>query len=375
MSFPSSESGTPLDLDLTDTRRWLAAVTGSEHASVTWQAWGPPGCNSTLHGPLEKHERALGALNVKGANIAAMVNAGDGKGRKKGNVTDVRAVFVDLDGAPLDPVIEASKAMPPHLVVQSSPGRFHVLWRVTGCDLADFGAIQRGLAKMFGGDESITDTCRVLRVAGFVRHKTGMPTSVVAVQHSFVGPAYDIAELCAGLGVAPEQAVGADGGEVAGGNFTVTEGNRNSALFRFASKLHREGRDAADVLLRVESFNAERCKPPLPCEEVKGIVDRATAYERQGEIRLSVNVVDDPAFALLPAPAAKLFWLALRRYATAQRPISLTMTDVKGWDFKTPRVLSAAIGALLGAGLLTCERQPRQKRCGLYIPRVTGRKS
>jgi hypothetical protein len=36
-----------------------------------------------------------------------MVNRGDLRGRKAENVVAVRAVFLDLDGSPLDPVLTA----------------------------------------------------------------------------------------------------------------------------------------------------------------------------------------------------------------------------------------------------------------------------
>jgi hypothetical protein len=53
------------------------------------------GLTKILHGALGQHSATLAALNQKGAGV--MVNEGDGKGRAGGNITRVRALFVDLD--------------------------------------------------------------------------------------------------------------------------------------------------------------------------------------------------------------------------------------------------------------------------------------
>lgn len=132
-----------------------------------------------LHGTLGQHEAELCSLNDAGAGIFVMVNAGDGevKGNAKtcrtaANVQRVRAVFVDLDGAPVDPVLDS--AAPPDWVVQSSPGRWHAYWAVDDCALSQFSTIQSVLAARFGGDPSVKDLPRVMRLPGFV-HRKGEP--------------------------------------------------------------------------------------------------------------------------------------------------------------------------------------------------------
>ena len=105
-----------------------------------------------------------------------MVNAGDGTVRSgsrtcrtAANVIRVRALFVDLDGAPISPVITSE--LPPDWVVQSSPERWHAYWQVDDCPHQDFGAAQAALAKRFDGDASVKDLPRVMRVPGFVHRK------------------------------------------------------------------------------------------------------------------------------------------------------------------------------------------------------------
>src|SRR5690606_20466233 len=94
------------------------------------------GLNRILHGTLAEHRHTLAELNARGAGIFWMVNAGDGKGRKASNVRRVRAVFVDLDGAALEPV--QASPLAPHAIVESSPGRWHAYWRMADCPLDQF---------------------------------------------------------------------------------------------------------------------------------------------------------------------------------------------------------------------------------------------
>ena len=62
-------------------------------------------------------------------------------------------------------------ATPPDWVVRSSPGRWHAYWRVIDCPLDQFSLIQSALAVKFGGDPSVKDLPRVMRLPGFVHLK------------------------------------------------------------------------------------------------------------------------------------------------------------------------------------------------------------
>lgn len=130
-----------------------------------------------LHGSFEQHAGKLSAFNIEGAGIFLMVNRGDGVVREGAktcrtiaNVLEVRAVFVDLDGSPLDPVLAHS--LPPHAVIESSPGKWHCYWKVKECGLSDFTRIQTALATEFGGDPSVKDLPRVMRLPGFWHQKS-----------------------------------------------------------------------------------------------------------------------------------------------------------------------------------------------------------
>lgn len=122
-----------------------------------------------FHGTLTEHAAELARLNAKGAGIFVTVNETNGKGRTKADIVRVRAVFVDLDGAPLDPVMEAGS--PPHIVTQTSAGKWHAYWRVDGMPLETFSEVQKSLIARFNSDPAVHDLPRVMRLPGFEHRK------------------------------------------------------------------------------------------------------------------------------------------------------------------------------------------------------------
>jgi hypothetical protein len=122
-----------------------------------------------LHGKFSGQVEQLSRLNDRGAGVFVMANEGDLNGRRAANVVAIRALFVDLDDAPLT-VLDASP-VPPHIVIESSPDRFHAYWRVTGCPVDSFSPLQKQLAERFGGDPKVCDLPRVMRLPGFYHRK------------------------------------------------------------------------------------------------------------------------------------------------------------------------------------------------------------
>ena len=147
----------------------------AEGEAVTFQTFDDdadrkqPELANILHGDIDECATKLQRLNARGAGVYWMVNYGDGLGRSEPNVTSVRAVFLDLDGAPPQPVLAAG--VEPHAVIESSPGKWHIYWLVSGCKLEQFKAVQTALAAKFNGDTSVNDLPRVLRVPGFIHAK------------------------------------------------------------------------------------------------------------------------------------------------------------------------------------------------------------
>jgi putative DNA primase/helicase len=118
-----------------------------------------------FYGTLDEHLDEMERLNRLGAGVFFTPNQTRPGQRKAHNVTAVRALFVDLDGAPIEPVL--AWELQPDLVVESSRGRFHAYWRTDGSvPLAEFKPLQKELAALFNGDTAVCDLPRVMRLPG-----------------------------------------------------------------------------------------------------------------------------------------------------------------------------------------------------------------
>lgn len=295
-----------------DAARFLTLLTEGEGG--TFQTFDDgPGKRSTLarvlHGSIEDHCPELLRLNARGAGVFIMVNFGDGLGRTASNVTGIRAVFVDLDGAPLTPV--QSCGLEPHAVIESSPGRFHAYWLTADCPLDKFGAMQKALAARFKGDPSVHDLPRVMRVPGFT-HRKGEPfTSRVLSLHN-VQP-YALAELVGTLKLSLQRAPAAptSGRSPSAPTGPVfAAGGRNKTLASLAGKLRRGGLSGDAIEAALQRTNVERCRPPLDEAEVRAIA-RSIGRYAAGDIAATAGAVQTPAAAdptwpepLLPGAAS-----------------------------------------------------------------------
>ena len=156
--------------------------------------------SSIRHGALDALKKYLVELNSAGAGVYVTVNKTDLQGRKAENITHVRAFFVDLDGAPLEPVLAAP--ITPHIVVESSPKRFHAYWRVADCPLDLFRPIQKALAARFDGDSSVNDLPRIMRLPGFYHCKREpFLTQILSDEPGDV----TLAEFCEAFGIDPQE--------------------------------------------------------------------------------------------------------------------------------------------------------------------------
>lgn len=174
-----------LNIDLSMVSRFLTTLAQvTESDEFTFQVF-PEGQShkgkayaKILHGTLAGLGATLMASNREGCGVYVTVNQTDGKGRKEGNILQVRALFVDLDGSPLEPIQQA--LIEPHIIVESSPGRFHAYWIVEGVSLKEFSSIQKALAKKFAGDPAVNDLSRVMRLPGFYHLKnTPQQTKII----------------------------------------------------------------------------------------------------------------------------------------------------------------------------------------------------
>lgn len=150
----------------------------------------PDNLDGKLTGVLSQLKRA----NRIGGGAFVVVNYG---GQKDDDITRVRALFADTDGAPVEPIIEALK---PHMVVETSPKKYHVYWCVTDFPLDQFTPVQLAIATQFGTDKKVCNLARVMRIPGFLHNKSE-PILSRLVQLNRQLPHYTLNEVVTGLGL------------------------------------------------------------------------------------------------------------------------------------------------------------------------------
>ena len=109
----------------------------------------------------------------------------------------IRMLGLDFDDKepPIFPLV-------PHAITESSPGRFHVYFRVAGFTRTDFDRAMAYLVAKYGADPSSKDVTKCLRLPGFLHQKkdtrkpgkNGQPYLVSPVSLQAV-PAYTVQEI------------------------------------------------------------------------------------------------------------------------------------------------------------------------------------
>lgn len=153
---------TRLSVDVDPARRFLARL---DRDAKTWcfRTLAPSGLTSAanLDGNLEQLLPRLQTAQAAGAGLFVVVNEG---GQRTNDIVRVRAVFADTDGASLEPIVCCG--LEPHMVVESSPGKYHVYWLVEGLPLRSFSGVQKAIAREFATDAAVCDLPRIMRLPG-----------------------------------------------------------------------------------------------------------------------------------------------------------------------------------------------------------------
>jgi hypothetical protein len=242
-----------------------------------------PHISKVISGTLKEAQSQLFGLNKLGVGIYVTINKTDGRGRKTENITKVRALFADLDGSPLAPILKAKPE--PHMIIKSSKGKYHAYWLVDDCPLDKFSMYQKAIAKKFDSDPKVCDLPRVMRLPGFY-HCKGNPYPTTIKYHNHHSP-YFLKEIEEGLGLELKEDKKANiksssstskstnktsADSIKNTNIKFTDGRRNDDLFKVACAMRGRGESKEDIKLELLSLN-QNCEPPLIRAEALEIVD------------------------------------------------------------------------------------------------------
>lgn len=133
-------------------------------------------------GTLSEMLPTLEKYNNEGYGIFCNINALDGVARNLENVQYIRAHVIDLDSITAIADFERASAAGASFVVQSSPSKFHVYFRVQPYTGNEFYTLQqRKFAQLYNGDPKVIDPTRIIRTPGFF-HCKGKPQLVTGWQ-------------------------------------------------------------------------------------------------------------------------------------------------------------------------------------------------
>jgi RepB DNA-primase from phage plasmid len=131
----------------------------------------------------------LAARSAAGSDVYVGMNPiKDGAhSRTKENIRNIRHVYLDLDKGgdeALKSIRNSAEVPPPNFVLDTSPGKHQVLWKVSGFSQDEAETLLHNLANQFAGDLAATDSTRVLRLPGFANRKLPEEFIVQARQES-----------------------------------------------------------------------------------------------------------------------------------------------------------------------------------------------
>jgi len=146
-----------------------------------------------LHGTLNDLWGELCTLNNNGCGIFLNINRTDLKGRKAPNQVASRNIIFSDQDKPNVNFLETLNAFPlkPSLIVESSPDKFHVYWKVDNLPLDEFVEMQTRTATTFNTDLKVCLLTQVMRIPGFF-HMKGDPYQSHIIENDVSLPPYSL---------------------------------------------------------------------------------------------------------------------------------------------------------------------------------------
>ncbi|WP_175772001.1 phage/plasmid primase, P4 family [Paraburkholderia phenazinium] len=167
---------------------------------------GSPLKPKVFSGTMKECGPKIEAAVQEGLAVAIALNEFRDGVRKTESIERVVAFFVDLDGGvTVDQINKLPKK--PHILTETSPRHYHAAWLVSGCPIHQYRHVQMFLARKLGGDSSVTDLTRTMRLAGTINRKNGQHHRVKIVWIAQGGAATPIefSEFLRAFGMRPKR--------------------------------------------------------------------------------------------------------------------------------------------------------------------------
>jgi len=197
--------------------------------------------------------------NQSGADIFIGMNPvrEGSRNRTKEQIREIRHTYLDLDeeaGASLQAIRTSGDVPPPNFVLDTSPGKHQVVWRVDGLDTSQAETLLRALASQYGGDPAATDISRLLRLPGFTNRKYN-ETFIVRVHHEtdaqYHGQDFHVQED------SPESPRHLGDAHYGGRKIPVGHRSQSEADWAYAKRALARGDSPDEIMRRIADYRAD----------------------------------------------------------------------------------------------------------------------
>jgi len=177
--------------------------------------------------------------------------------RTKENIKDIRHIYLDLDrkgDASLHAIRNSTEVPAANFVLDTSPGKHQVVWKVNGARQDEAETLLHALANKFDGDLAATDSTRVLRLPGFANRKLPEEFIVQARQES--NAVYSVRDFTIHED-APETPRDLDQGEAR--TRTIPSGHKSQSEqdWAYAKRALARGDDPEEVIYRIADYRSD----------------------------------------------------------------------------------------------------------------------
>jgi hypothetical protein len=197
--------------------------------------------------------------NANGADVFLGMNPikENSYNRTKENIREVRHVYLDLDesaSASLQSIRTSGDIPTPNVVLDTSPEKHQVIWRVEGLDQDRAESLLHSLATAFRGDPAATDISRVLRVPGFANRKYNEQFLVRAIQET--NQIYHLRDF-ASYDDSPDAPRHVEGDHGPARRMPPGHRSQSEADWAYAKRALTRGDNPEDVIRRIADFRAD----------------------------------------------------------------------------------------------------------------------
>jgi hypothetical protein len=199
--------------------------------------------------------------NAHGSDIYLSLNTFRERahGRTKGDLKEIRHVYLDLDAdgrRKLAAIRNDATVPPPNYVLNTSPEKYQVIWKMAGIEPKAAESLLRALAQRFGADAAATDSTRVFRLPGF-NNKKYEPNFLITFRaeappdHVYGRSDFQLESS------SPNLAPVAAGSRLAGQAAARPGGSQSERDWSYALRRLKRGDDPENIIRRMAAFRSQ----------------------------------------------------------------------------------------------------------------------